>query len=60
MQQHRAAWSLLGGLLLSHVLSVASPSIQLCLLLLEEGTDGLGRAGLGSQGHDALSGSGQI
>lgn len=59
-QQHRAPWSLLGGLLLSHTLSVARPGIKLCLSLQEEGTDGLGRAGLDSQGPDALPGSDQM
>lgn len=58
-QQHGAPWSLLGGLLLSHTPSVAHPGTKLCLLLQDEGTDGLGRAGLDSQGPDAPPGSGQ-
>lgn len=59
-QQHQSPWSLLGGLLLSHAPFAECPSVKLCLLPQDEGTDGLGRAGMDSQGPDALSGSGQI
>lgn len=58
-QQHESPWSLLGGLLLSHAPFAARPGVKLCLLLQDEGTDGLGRAGVDSQGPDALPESGQ-